>query len=314
MTGGSDGQILIYNENLTLVHSFQAHSKSITRLKQSPSNNFANEMNLAASSSSDTTVKIWSSLNWTLIRTHSNHTASVGALEWINEDLIASGGSFDQTIQIWSISTGQTKRIIQTWFFYVMSLKLLSNQIHLAAGFGQGPISVYNINTGDLVVTLQGHTANVNDIILVNQIYLASSSNLFENTVRLWDLAKNETKFILTGHVSGVFGLKQIASDLLASGSFDSTIKVWNLTTGGLIRTLKGHKSAILNSIDLINNGQVLVSGSQDKTLKLWNWKTGECLNTKDTSGTAIQTLNVFNPIKSKKNFNGKIQIGRAHV
>ena len=104
--------------------------------------------------------------------------------------------------------------------------------------------------------------------------------------------------------MSGVFGLKQIASDLLASGSFDSTIKVWNLTTGGLIRTLKGHKSAILNSIDLINNGQVLLSGSQDKTLKLWNWKTGECLNTKDTVGTAIQTLAVFNPIKSKKKFN----------
>ena len=239
MIGDTNGQIKIYNSSpLSLVNSFKAHSYQINRIKQSPFNT-----NYVATSSEDKTVKIWnvsSSINWTLIRTYSQHTSQVYALEWLDNDTLASAGYTDQTIKLWSPTTGQTKRTIQTnqWVF---SLKLLNTNIHLAAGLGNGDINIYNINDGNLVSSLKGHTSNVYDLVQISNELLASSS--LDKTVRIWNLTNNTCKFTLTGHTSGVIGLKQITPSILASGSWDKTIKLWDITSGQLIRTLTGHTS-----------------------------------------------------------------------
>jgi WD40 repeat protein len=268
--GDGDGQIKIYNQN-SLVNSFQAHSNAIYRIKQSPFNT-----NYVATCSDDRIVKIWnvlSSFNWTLITTYSQHSSSIDALEWLDNDTLASG-SYD--INIWSPTTGQTKRTIQTNQI-VLSLTMLNTNIHLAAGLQYGDINIYNINDVNLVSSLKGHTYWVNDLVQISNELLASSSR--DGTVRIWNLTTNTCKFILTGHTSDVFGLKQITPSILASGSSDRTIKLWDITSGQLIRTLTGHTGYIYWSVDLLNS-QTLVSGSFDQTIKLWNWSTGECFST----------------------------------
>jgi WD40 repeat protein len=285
--GDRNGQIQIYNQN-SLVNSFKAHSNYITRIKQSPFNT-----NYVATCSEDTTVKIWnssSSFDWTLITTYSQHSSSIDALEWLDNDTLASAGYSDKTIKLWSPTTGQTKLTIQT-NEYVYSLKLLNTNIHLAAGLLNGDINIYNINDGNLVSSLKGHSDWVRDLVQISADLLASSSK--DRTVRIWNLTTNTCKFILTGHTQSVFGLKQITSSILASGSSDKTILI-DITSGQLIRTLTGHTSSILWSVDSFNNGQTLVSGSEDQTIKLWNWSTGECLSTIQTPGSYIRSLAVI--------------------
>ena len=85
---------------MTLIKSFQAHSFTINRIKQSPFNS-----DLVATASGDKLVKVWNvslsfNTSWDLIRAYTNHTAGVFGLEWINADTIASGG-FDKTVNIW---------------------------------------------------------------------------------------------------------------------------------------------------------------------------------------------------------------------
>jgi WD40 repeat protein len=278
-----------------LVNSFQAHSSWIIRIKQSPFNTNLNT-NYVATCSDDTKVKIWnvsSSFNWTLITTYSQHSSSVRALEWLDNDTLASAGSYDQTIKLWSPTTGQTKRTIQI-NGYVLSLTMLNTNIHLAAGLESGDINIYNINDGNLVSSLKGHTSDVvNDLVQISADLLASAS--LDKTVRIWNLTNNTCKFTLTGHTYQVVGLKQITPSILASGSVDKTIKLWDITSGQLIRTLTGHTNWIYYSVDLLNNGQTLVSGSGDGTIKLWNWSTGECLSTIKTTGSNIYALAVIN-------------------
>jgi len=226
----------------------------------------------------------------TLIRTYSQHSSDIYALDWLDNDTLASG-SYDKTIKIWSMATGQTKRTIQT-NEYVFSLKSLNTNIHLAAGLGNGDINIYNMNDGKLVYSLKGHTSYVRDLIQVSADLLASSS--LDEKVRIWNLTTNTCKFNLTGHTNSVYGLKQITSSILASGSLDKTIKLWDITSGKLIRTLTGHTRWIDWSVDLLNS-QTLVSGSEDQTIKLWNWSTGECLSTIKTTGSVITSLAVIN-------------------
>jgi hypothetical protein len=229
--GDSNGQIQIYNSSpLSLVNSFQAHSNYIRRIKQSP---FNTNTNYVATCSLDKTVKIWnvsSSFDWTLIRTYSQHSSQVYALEWLDNDTLASAGYSDRTIKLWSIATGQTKRTIKTnqWVF---SLTMLNTNIHLAAGldYPNYDINIFNINDGNLVSSLKGHTDGVMDLVQISDNLLASSSS--DETVRIWNLTTNTCKFILTGHTNEVRGLKQITSNILASGSWDSTADFESLYT-----------------------------------------------------------------------------------
>ena len=95
MIGDGNGQIKIYNQN-SLVNSFQAHSNSIYRVKQSIFNT-----NYVATCSDD--VKIWnvsSSFNWTLITTYSQHSSGVFAFEWLDSDTLASSGHYNDPIKI----------------------------------------------------------------------------------------------------------------------------------------------------------------------------------------------------------------------
>jgi WD40 repeat protein len=290
--GARDGIIKINNANssLAFVNSFQAHSSDIWRIIQSPFNK-----NYVATCSSDATVKIWnvySSFDWTLIRTYSNHSSGIdAALEWLDNDTLASAGEQDKIIKIWSITTGQTKRTIKT-NENLSSLKLLNTNIHLAAG-SNGTINIYNINDGNLISSLKGHTSSfIFDLVQISDELLASSGG-DDKTVRLWNLTTNTCKFILTGHTYTVFGLKQVTPSILASGSFDTTIKLWDITSGQLIRTLTGHTRGIYWSVDLLNP-QTLVSGSYDGTIKLWNWSTGECLSTIQATGSEMYSLAVL--------------------
>jgi WD40 repeat protein len=290
--GDQNGQIKIYNSSsLSLVNSFQAHSKYINRIKQSPFNK-----NYVATCSDDKTCKIWnvsSSFDWTLITTYSQHSARVYGLEWLDNDTLASG-SYDQTIRIWLITTGQTKRTIQTNQF-VHSLKLLNTNIHLAAGYVKGDINIYSINDGDLVSSLKGHTSDVFDLVQLSADLLASSSGYNDQTVRIWNLTTNTCKFILTGHTNRVFSLKQITPNILASGSDDYKIKLWDIASGILIRSLTGHTDDIYRSVDLLNSQTLVSGGFNDGSIKLWNWSTGECFSTIQTTGSRIESLAVIN-------------------
>jgi len=274
--------LIVYDENLTLVNSFQAHSNNINRIKQSTFN-----ANYVATASVDNTVIIWdSNNNWNLIRNYRGHPNDVYGIEFINEDIIATGSS---TIHIWYISTGIRNRTIITGG-YDYSLQLMCNGIHLAAGLTSNNIEIYNIITGSLVTILQGHTGIVLNLALISSDLLASAGD--DCTVRIWDLTTNTSKFNLSGHTNGARGLKLASSDILASGSIDKTVKLWNLTNGSLIRTLK-HSDKISWSVDMLNS-EILVSGLADSSINLWNVNTG-VLQKKINTGLSIRTLVVLN-------------------
>ena len=257
---------------MTLITTFQAHTSSIYRIKQSPFN-----LDYVATCSQDSTVKIWQLNNRQLIRTYTGHINWVYGLEFLNSDIMASS-SYDNTIKIWSISTGQTSRTINP-SSYAFSLKLLNNGIHLAAGLGNNQIEIYNINTGSLITTLTGHTNRIRNLVLIGRgdNLLVSSSE--DKSIRIWDLTTYTSKNILNGHTSPAVALKVITWDLLASGDSNGTIILWNITSGTTLRTLLGHTGEIYESLDLLSDNQTFVSRSRDLTIKYWNTQTGQNLS-----------------------------------
>ena len=274
----------MYDENLTLVNSFQAHSGNYD-MKQSPFNTDY------VGTIGEYDVKIWnasSNANWPLVRLYSAHTSYTTTFAFINEDTVASYGGAGGVF-IWSIKTGITNTTINT---PATSLQILSNGIDLAVGRYK-VIDVYNVNTGRLVLTLNGHKNDVVDLVLFSYNLLASSS--LDWIICIWDLTRNTTKFNLTGHANQVYGLELVSSEVLASGSLDFSVILWNLSDGSLMRTLTGHTAIIYLGVSLLEGAQtVLVSGSMDYTIRSWNMSSGLCLKSVNT-GMQIRSMTAVN-------------------
>jgi len=252
---------------------------------------------MTTSSDTQSIVKLWDPTNnaWNLVQNYSGHIARhpIWDAEYIGNDLIASGSASGQ-IKIWQASVYNKTIMNISTGSSVISLKLLSNGIYLACGLGNGNINIYNINNSGIVATLTGHTRAVNDLSLLSNDLLASSSG--DTTVRIWNLTTYTNKFILVEHnvtAYGAYGLKQVSFDVLASASYDTSVKLWNITNGSLIRNLTGHTNYIQWGVDMLDS-QTLLTGSYDQTIKSWNVNTGALLNTIQT-GLIIDALAVVN-------------------
>jgi WD40 repeat protein len=249
-----------------------------------------------ASASSDKTVNLWHTTNWTLAKTFKGHSGSVNGLEYLFGNLLASG-SKDAKVKIWDINTGNLNMTI-TCSSAVMCLKLLPDG-KLASGQQDGTVKLWNPIDGSLFKTLSNSPAySANDIELIgNQTLIVSKNDM---KICVYDLASYSLKFILTGHQGPVNGLKIINEcNLLVSSSDDNSINIWDMSNGNLIQTLRNHTGFIQNSLDIYGN-VMLISGSNDKTIKLWQMNLGsfDYVNTFQTNLT-IRSLAVIDNMQS---------------
>ncbi len=113
--------------------------------------------------------------------------------------------------------------------------------------------------------------------------------------IKLWQLGKNETKMIISGHTGPVWSIAISPNGkLLASGSEDHTIKLWNIQKSQLLATLNEHSAGIF-AIAFSPDHNILASGSADQTIKLWNVTTGELIRTLRGHSGEVQSV-AFSP------------------
>lgn len=121
------------------------------------------------------------------------------------------------------------------------------------------------------------HEGAVWDIKLSpNGKYVASASE--DNTVKLWDLEKEELITTYQGHTAEV---RSVAfspdGSKIASASEDNTVKIWEIATGKLLHNLKGHHFWVTSAI-FSPDGKKVISYSWDKTIKIWDTEQGNLL------------------------------------
>lgn len=285
--GGYLGAIQVFTNNLTLTHNFTAHYKSnksncIERVKYLPGG-------YIASISADTSVKIWSTTNWSLVREYNGHTDDVYGIDYIREDIIATGG-FDNTIQLWRISNGELKLKINTTS-WIYCLKYLPTNGYLASGDFDGNINIWDITTGALVRILGYHSNRVFDLLLINNDLLASSSDL--NTIVFWDLKTFTNQSTINAHGGQIWTMVLVSHlNLLISASTDETIKIWNLKDMSLNKTIQhGHEGYIFG-LSLLSH-DVFVSVGLDGYIKRWLISTGLLLDSV-SNGLLIQAVETF--------------------
>jgi WD40 repeat protein/tRNA A-37 threonylcarbamoyl transferase component Bud32 len=135
---------------------------------------------------------------------------------------------------------------------------------------GHKEIKLWNSKTGKQIISLSGHTQNINALaISPDGNNLVSAGD--DKTIKVWNLQTKKLSFNLVGHQDSVqaLAISQDSKTLVSAGD-DKTIKVWSLLTGKFLKTLLDHNYWV-RSLALSPDGFTLASGSFDKTIKIWN-------------------------------------------
>jgi WD40 repeat protein len=111
----------------------------------------------------------------------------------------------------------------------VQTLRFPSHSRFLVSCSHDKTIRVWDMVGSSPVRVLEGHTAYIVDLSLLDDRLLASSSG--DNTIRLWDLSSpsnNQAVKVIEGHISEVYGVAFSPNGTtLFSGSFDKTARMW---------------------------------------------------------------------------------------
>ncbi|GAA6616483.1 protein kinase domain-containing protein [Scytonema sp. NUACC26] len=276
--------------------TLNGHSNLVTAVAVSDKS----QNTMLASSSFDTTVKLWNLTTQTEIATLEGYAGSVHSVAISPDGQIVASGNGDNTIKLWN---PLTKKQIRTLYGHSSSVEVVTispdSQI-LASGSFDGTIKLWELATGKEIATLKEHISPVKSLAFTfDGQTLASGSE--DCTVKLWDIKNQQVIRTLKGHSEPVRSVvispispNREFGGLLASSSADDTIKLWNLSTGEEIYTFKGHKYSV-NSVAFSSDGRTLASGSSDNTIKLWDIKTKREIRTFKNPSKEVTSV-VFSP------------------
>lgn len=192
---------------------------------------------------------IWKQLlNWKCLHTLTDHSDAVNSVAISSKENIIASSSVDKTIKLWNLSTGEL--------------------LHTFTGHSSAVIAV--------AFSPDGKT-------------LASASNheLFDGSIKLWDVANKKFKQSLgnalvalrTSCLAFSPDEQTLANGHIGSTVIGATIDIWNLKKSKIEKTLWGHVWEV-NSLAFSKDGRILVSGGLDGAVKIWNWHKEELLHT----------------------------------
>ncbi|EMR08850.1 hypothetical protein PNEG_02637 [Pneumocystis murina B123] len=268
-SGSMDNTIRLWDpeKGKNVGEALKGHTKWITSLSWEPIHLSTENSYRLASSSKDTTVKIWDINSRCILLTLSGHKSSISCVKWGGNGWIYSA-SHDKTVKIWDGKTGKLLHTLLAHAHWVNTMALSTDFVLRTGAYdytGIIPSSFEEMKSKakkryDEIIAYGGNKGE----------RLVTGSDDF--TMYYWN-PEESVKPIkrLTGHQNLVNHVSFSPNgQWIASASFDNSIKIWNGLTGEFIVTLRGHVASVYQC-SWSNDSRMLVSSSKDTTLKVWD-------------------------------------------
>ena len=259
----------------------EGHGKDlllVTDLAFSPDGLSPNGGKLLASSSIDSTVKVWDTDTAECLKTYTGERQWIWSVAYSPDGQTLASGGEDNTITLWNINTDEC-RALQGHHAWVWSIAWCPHHNLLASASYDRTVRLWDTDTGECLNILMGHQ----HILMAVDFHpygeiLASSS--FDRTIKIWDVQTGKCLKTLRGHTKEVSCVAFNSNgQILASGSGDRTVKIWDVQTGKCLKTLRGHVQGI-TTLDFATDKNILATGDNNQVLKLWDVDEGKCLKT----------------------------------
>ena len=247
---------------------------------------FSPDGNTLVGGGSDGTVRLWDVVSEELNTVLIGHSESVNSVAFSPDGSILASGSGDNTVRLWDMPSGQPKIILIGHLGGVNSVTFSPDGSTLASSATErtyNMVRLWDVASGQpkTILPFPLHTNLGLSFRSANSVAfspdgstLAGAVSRNDDTVRLWDVASEEHKAVLTGHLWGVISVAfSPDGSTLASGGSDNTVRLWDMASGQHKAVLTGHLGSI-NSVAFSPDGSTLASGSSDRMVRLWDLTT----------------------------------------
>ena len=137
--------VLLYNDDGTLVHAFKGHSDVVNSVAATPDGQHI------ISGSDDKLVKVWSVANKSLVSTCAGHTLNVSAVVAMPDCQRILSGSWNGTIRVWLLDGTPENTFRPRTFNTVQALVALPDNQHALSATTH--IKLFNVNSGAVLRT-----------------------------------------------------------------------------------------------------------------------------------------------------------------
>ncbi|KAG0217474.1 hypothetical protein BGX31_000239 [Mortierella sp. GBA43] len=222
----------------------------------------------------DGSIKVYSTLNWDLVRSLREHTNVVKGLAISpTGDTIASA-SYDRTVRIWDLETWTCRQVLNGHTKDVTCVAFSPDGDRIVSGSDDRKVRLWDTVAGTTIQILSGHTKGVLGVAYSpkgNQI----ASGGWDHIIRIWETETGSCTRTLADHEDCIrFVAYSLQGDQLISAGGDNSIRIWDSETWACRQVLSKHSNGVY-SVAQSPKGDNIISGSKDHTLRLWDMETG---------------------------------------
>jgi len=229
---------------------------------------------VAASGSKDTTIRVWNIGQPGAALQIEQGSSRITDLAFSTDGSRIYTTSIDGLLHVWDAQAG-TQIMRYALGTPLMALSLFANDSSAFLGTRDGELLLLNLADGTISQRWRGHSATVEDVIVLRDEQRALSASL-DDQIILWDLHNASALQLYAGHEDSVYDLALMPDEsAFASASSDERVLLWDLEAGTMLREYTGHASTIF-AVDIDANGELLASGSRDGFVILWDVASGQ--------------------------------------
>jgi nucleoside phosphorylase len=267
--------------NGSMVCAFTSHTRTVLAVEFSPHGS------VLATSSEDSTARLWDTRTGTPIRTLAGHAGAVNSVRFSPDGTFLATASEDRTARLWRVADGAHSCIMSGHDAAVWKVAFSPDGALLATASNDHTARLWQVATGNLARTCTGHDGPVLGIAFSPDGGLLATASE-DRTARLWRTSTGSAIATLAGHEGRVWqAVFSPDGHLLATVSEDATARLWDTTDGVPAATLAGHVGDV-NAAAFSPDGTLLATAGQDKTARLWDTATGAPITTLASHTSAV--------------------------
>ncbi|KAJ1796825.1 hypothetical protein LPJ59_003510 [Coemansia sp. RSA 2399] len=229
-----------------------------------------------ASASSDKTCILWSTEDYSIVRTLVGHEGEVSYLAWSpNSKFIVSAGS-EKVLRLWDVETGETLQTFEGHSETVASCRWLGDSDKFISGGMDQKIIIWSTK-GNIVKQIASPRVHDLAVSVDSSLLLVADD---KSSVHMYDLATltfidklDEPADIMSMALSpdARFCITELRSGVL---------DMWDLEERKRVREFSGHKQGkyVIRCAFAGLDGLLVVEGSENGQLFVWNRNTGRLL------------------------------------
>jgi WD40 repeat protein/DNA-binding SARP family transcriptional activator len=259
---------------------------------------FSSDGALLVSADTDHQVRVWDVAQGRLIHSLSAHRETPWVVRFSGDGQTVASSGAGGIVYVWDVPTGQLRQTLQGHPTAVQGLALTRDGQWLASGHVDGVVCIWRLGEGATPHhILPGHT-DVAAALVFDGTGARLISGSYDCTLRIWDVARGETRHILRTHTQKIRWLALSADGYtLASGGHDTFVCLWDVREpavgqGYLRHTLLGHDYSLYH-LAFRADGRTIATVGIDQTIHLWDVVTGQRLERLKVYRSEVQVIDV---------------------